>query len=122
MQKDTIGCTIRGLRRLDQRSCAVNARADFDDRTRKLVNKGCKYRVPRLTLIEFLSHFGDLKSDIEEKLFNDGGTSETDGTHRTQNYTVKIKLKKEISNILPIIGKRIKITYLRHSEALSKLL
>ena len=48
-----------------------------------------------------------------EDLFDDGGVldSEIHGTNRSGIYSVKIKLAKDIPQLLPIMGRRIKIQY-----------
>ena len=87
--------------------------SNIDDGTRIIKIEGCDYRIPEDTLVEFLEFFGELKSEILEDLFDDGGVpdSESFGTNRTGRYSVKIKLNKDIPQLLPIMGKRIKIHY-----------
>jgi hypothetical protein len=64
-------------------------------------------------LIGVLSTYGELKSKITEVLFNDRSdpSNEEDGTNRTGNYSVRIKLNKPIPQLIPILDKRIKIHY-----------
>ena len=48
-----------------------------------------------------------------EELFVAGvsNDSDNDGTNRTGTYVLRIKLKRDIPQLLPILGKRIKINY-----------
>jgi hypothetical protein len=84
-----------------------------DDGTRKIQIQGCEYRIPKETLIEYLSNFGEIVSDIKEALFEAGSNPNAaeDGTNRTGNYNMKIMLNQDIPQLLPILGKRIKVQY-----------
>ena len=113
---DIISCKIRGLRNVNKDVQNQDDGAEvsnIDDGTRIIKIEGCDYRIPEDTLVEFLEFFGELKSEILEDLFDDGGVpdSESFGTNRTGRYSVKIKLNKDIPQLLPIMGKRIKIHY-----------
>jgi hypothetical protein len=59
---------------------------------------------------EFLDFFGEMKSKILEDLFDDPH-SELCGTNCTGTNSVKIKLSSDIPQLLPIMGKRVKIYY-----------
>ena len=74
---------------------------------------GCDYRIPKLVLLNFLAFYGEIKSEITEDLFDDGSNPEleADGTNRTGTYSVKIQIKKPIPQLLPILGRRVKIHY-----------
>lgn len=76
--------------------------------------EGCEYRIPKNTLIEFLSNYGEIKSDIVETLFDNGikNQDETVGRNRTGMYIVKIRLTRNIPQLLPKMGKQTKIFYL----------
>ena len=110
---DTVGCKIRGLRQPGAIPTVRRPQGQMDDGVRKISVQGCEYRVPKNTLIEYLNNFGEIVSDITEELFDDGGDPFTgaDGTNRTGNYNVRIKLAKDVPQLLPILGKRIKIHY-----------
>ena len=117
---DTISCKIMGLRHPNQGASGQvptgNPQMDplaVDDGTRLVTIEGCEYRIPSETLIGVLSAYGELKSKITEVLFNDGSdpSNEEDGTNRTGNYSVRIKLSKPIPQLIPILDKRIKIHY-----------
>ena len=114
---DRIGCKIFGLRRPGSgpqyQDQSTPFSMDQDNGIRKIQIQGCEYRIPKETLIEYLSNFGEIVSDIKEALFDDGGdpNAAEDGTNRTGNYNVKIKLNQDIPQLVPILGKRIKVHY-----------
>ena len=47
--------------------------------------------------------------NIVEELFDDGLNEESQGTNRTGTYVVKLKLNKDVPELLPIAGRRILI-------------
>jgi hypothetical protein len=111
---DIIGCKIRGLRQhnVNSESSHPKRHGTLDDGTRLLKIEGCEYRVPGDALRDFLSHYGNLKSEIVEDVFEDGVNIEGDaGTNRTGTYSVTIKLDKNIPQLLPIMGKRVRVYY-----------
>ncbi len=114
---DIIGCKITGLRQPDRvhrhGEQGVISNGGHDDGTRKIEIQGCEYRIPKETLVDYLSFFGEIVSDIKEILFDDGSDPITpsQGLNRTGNYCVKIKLCNDLPELLPILGKRIKIVY-----------
>ena len=110
---DVIGCKIRGLR---AKASVTDSYPRFNppqyDGTRMIKIEGCEYRVPEKVLVEFLEFFGEIKSEILEDTFQDGLTppgSENCGTDRTGTYSVNIKLYRKIPQLLPIMGKRVRI-------------
>ena len=56
--------------------------------------------------MQYLENYGEIVSEIKEQLFDYGGD---EGLNRTGNYTVRIRLEKDIPQLVPIHGKRIKI-------------
>jgi hypothetical protein len=84
-----------------------------DDGTRRIKIEGCEYHIPKETLIEFLGYYGDIISPFTEELLGDDANKEGtgDGTNRTGNYLVTMRLNKEITQLLPILGRKIKIQY-----------
>ena len=114
---DVIRCKIRGLRNPET---SVGAQPEtslpqssFDEGVRIIKIDGCDYKIPENVLIQFLSDFGEIQSEVLEDLFEDGicPASASGGLNRTGIYSVKIKLSRDIPQILPILGKRIKIHY-----------
>ena len=113
---DVISCTIRGLRNPDyaeRHADSGQSRQESDEGIREIKIEGCDYRIPENALLKVLSHYGDILSEVMEDLFDDGGEQHLDsnGTNRSGVYSVKIKLKKDIPQMVPIHGKRIKIYY-----------
>lgn len=115
---DVIGCKIRGLRRPDSVSDSTKKlthNASADNGTKKILIQGCEYRIPRDVLVGFLANFGELTDELTEELFedDDGGSPDTElgGTNRTGNYIARLKLRRDIPEWVPILGKRIKISY-----------
>jgi hypothetical protein len=92
-QVDTISCKIRGLRssinKVQSRSPEATSAARQDDGTRAITIEGCDYRVPKEILINFLSCYGEVVSDVLEVVFNDNLTG---GGNRMGSYSVTVKL------------------------------
>jgi hypothetical protein len=65
--------------------------------------------------LTFFSCYGEVVSDIREQLFDNGGdpNDANDGVNRSCNYIVKIKLNRDLPQLVPILGRRIKIHYPR---------
>ena len=111
---DIIKCKIRGLRPPggQQNYTPVLSKTEIDDGVRTIKIDGCDYRIPEETLVEFLSFFGTIVSEIMEDTFDDGIVTENSGgNNRTGIYSVTIRLGRDIPQILPIMGRRIKIHY-----------
>ena len=95
--EDVIGCKIRGLKdpqRINTSFHAPNSGATQDDGTREIKIYGCEYRVPEQILLELLSFYGEVQTDIVEELFDDEGGSgahEAEGTNRTGTYCILTK-------------------------------
>jgi hypothetical protein len=111
---DVLKCKIRGIRQPG----GVNAQtqnlsqADIDEGVRTVKIDGCDYRVPEESLVEFLSFYGTIISDIMEDTFDDGIVTMSSGlNNRTGVYSVTIRLRRDIPQFLPIMGRRIKIHY-----------
>ena len=113
---DVIGCKIRGLRAPNPAGQTARPRAPpplQDDGTRMVKIEGCEYRVPKSALVELMTVYGEVLSDVSEILFKDGmdPNSVEAGTNRSGIYAVQVKLNKPIPQLIPIMGKRLKIQY-----------
>jgi hypothetical protein len=71
--------------------------------------EGCDFSVNIDQLTAWLSNFGEILSPIVEDCFQDDETNE--GVNALGTYSVKMKLSKEIPQLLPMYGKRVKIYY-----------
>jgi hypothetical protein len=111
-QVDTISCKIRGLRssinKVQSRSPEATSAARQDDGTRAITIEGCDYRVPKEILINFLSCYGEVVSDVLEVVFNDNLTG---GGNRTGSYSVTVKLHCQLPQLAPIMGKKVSFNY-----------
>ena len=111
---DIIKCKIRGIRPPGGPSNTTPSlsQSEIDDGVRTIKIDGCDYRIPEETLVEFLSFFGTIVSEIMEDTFDDGiVTQNSGGNNRTGIYSVTIRLGRDIPQILPIMGRRIKVHY-----------
>ena len=104
--EEIIGCRVRGIR---YRPTMVSS---FDNVARedgvKVVKiEGCEYRVTKDEILQWLSHYGEVTSELEEDCFRE--ETESQGNNRTGNYTVMMKLEKQIPQLLPMCGKRVKM-------------
>jgi hypothetical protein len=113
---DVMSCTIHGLRNpdyADRHADSGQSRQELDEGIREIKIEGCDYIIPEKALLGVLSHYGDILSEVMEDLFDDGGELhlESNGSNRSGVYSVKIKLKKDIPQMIPIYGKRLKIYY-----------
>ena len=116
--EDVIRFKIKGLRspnqdRYQTRQHKAPHPSRQDDGTREVKIFGCEYRVQKQALVDFQGHYGDLVSNIVEELFDDGsdGDPVTEGTNHTGTYVFKVKLNRDIPELVPISGKRIWISY-----------
>ncbi len=109
---DVIACKIRGLRppnRYDShQDHHVSSGDHVDDGTRNVTIDGCEYRVTKESLIDFLSCYGVVTSDILEVVYKDGTSG---GSNRTGSYSVQVKLTRDLPQLAPIMGKRVKFFY-----------
>jgi hypothetical protein len=64
--------------------------------------------VSKQAIIELFTCYCEVVSDILEKVFNDGDSS---GSNPDDSYSVKIKLIKNLSQLAPIMEKRVRLYY-----------
>ena len=104
--EEVIGCKIKGIRSQPNTVSAFETTEPEDGRTIVKI-EGCDYQVPEDQIIMWLSHYGEVKSELEEDLFKD--TNETGGNNRTGNYSIMMLLEHKIPQLLPMNGRRVKI-------------
>jgi hypothetical protein len=100
---DIISCKIRGLRAtpgLDQTTIPMqgSTNAQQDDGTRTVGIEGRECRVPKDSLIKFISFYGEITSDIVEVVYKDGDTQDN---NRMGSYSVKVILNKDLPQLAP---------------------
>ncbi len=108
---DVFSCKIRGLRpphSQHQTHERPSSAESMDDGTRHITIEGCEYRVTKEALFSFLSAYGEVTSDILEVIFKDDSSG---GSNRTGSYSVTVKLSKDLPQLAPIMGKRVKFYY-----------
>ena len=103
---DRLDCKLRGVRTVE----GGEASASYSDEWTRVVKvEGCDYRVSKDMILEWLEMYGEVLTDLVEDVFEDDEDSE--GDNSTGIYSVKMKLKRNIPQFLPIDGRRIKIYY-----------
>jgi hypothetical protein len=104
---ETIGCHIKGLRGRQEDGAGWEP---FQENWVRIVKiEGCEYQVSEIQIKAWLSHYGELLSPIVEDCFEDSDIEE--GVNAMGIYSVKMRLKMEIPQVLPMCGKRVKIYY-----------
>ena len=101
-------CKIRGIR--------TGQRADgesYSDTGMRWVKiEGCEFRVSREQMIEWMSFFGEVKSDVTEDMFG-GSDDSADDLPPVGNgiYSVKMKIERDMPQFIPMYGKRVRLYY-----------
>ena len=104
--QEVIGCKIKGVRwQPNTVSAFENSKPEDNSTVVKI--EGCDYQVPEEQIITWLSHYGEIKTELEEDLFKD--SNETGGNNRTGNYSIMMILEHKIPQLLPMNGRRVKI-------------
>ena len=104
--EEVIGCKIRGVRWKQPTASAFEN--EQRDETKTLVKiEGCEHRVPKDMILAWLANYGTVESELEEDYFID--TKETESTNRTGNYSVMMTLDYKMPQLIPMVGRRVKI-------------
>jgi hypothetical protein len=105
--EERLGCHIKGLRGRQEDGAGWEP---FQENWMRVVKiEGCDYQISNNELIAWLSHYGEVLSPVVEDCFEDSDVEE--GINAMGIYSVKMKLKREIPQLLPMCGKRIKVYY-----------
>ena len=113
-------CKIRGLkdpsRRSDQATRPVRQPHDqyADDGTRIVRIIGCEYRLLESEILDWLSLYGEVISEITEEPYEDEDEQEAgeklppigNGT-----YQVKMRMKRDMPNWVPMYGRKVCLSY-----------
>jgi hypothetical protein len=101
-------CKIRGV-------CTThnNRAKNYQDEGLRWVKvEGCEYRLEEKQIIDWLSHFGEVKPEISEDT-HEGSDNSCDDLPQVGNgiYSVQMKLKQDMPQLIPMHGKRIRLYY-----------
>jgi len=101
-------CKIRGIR-----SAQNNRAENYQDEGYRWVKvEGCEYRIEEKQIIDWLSHFGEVKSDISEDTHKESDDSSDDLPPVGNGiYSVRMKLERNMPQLIPMHGKRIRLYY-----------
>ena len=104
----TLRCKIRGVRS-SQNNRAENYQ---DEGLRWIKVEGCEYRLEEKQIIDWLSHFGEIKSKILEDTHGGSDNSDDDLPPVGNGiYSVKMKLTRDMPQLIPMHGKKIRLYY-----------
>ncbi len=103
---DVLKCKLKGVRTV---SGGDETPSFSDEWTRVVKIEGCDYRVSGDVILEWLGHYGEVLSELVEDVFEDSEDSE--GDNATGIYSVRMRLSRNIPQLLPVDGRRIKIYY-----------
>jgi hypothetical protein len=101
-------CKIRGIH-----SSQNNQADNYQDEGFRWVKvEGCEYRLEEKQIFDWLSHFGEVKSEILENT-HEGFDNSSDDLPPVGNgiYSVQMKLKQDMPQLVPIHGKRVRLYY-----------
>ena len=104
----TLQCKIRGIR-TNQNNFSQN----YQDKGLRWVKvEGCEYRLEEKQIVDWLSHFGEVKSEISEDT-HEGSDDSSDDLPPVGNgiYSVQMKLERDMPQLIPMHGKRIRLYY-----------
>jgi hypothetical protein len=104
----TLKCKIRGIRTTQN-----NHVENYQDKGFRWVKvEGCEYRLEENQIIDWLSHFGEVKSEISEDT-HEGSDDSSDDLPPVGNgiYSVLMKLERDMPQLIPMHGKRIRLYY-----------
>jgi hypothetical protein len=104
----TLKCKNRGIRTTQNNHAENNQ----DEGFRWVKVEGCKYRLEEKQIINWLSHFGEVKSEITEDT-HEGSDDLSDDLPPAGNgiLSVLMKLERDMPQLIPVQGKRIRIYY-----------
>ena len=108
-KKDSVlKCKIRGIR-TEQR---VEGEAYKDTGMRWVKVEGSDFRVEKEKMIEWLSYFGEIKSEITEDEL-EGSDDSADDLPPCGNgiYSVKMRIVRDMPQFMPMYGKRVRLYY-----------
>lgn len=99
-------CKIRGIRKERDE----NSEGYVDSGMRWVKVEGCEFRVDKEQIVEWLSYFGEVKSEVTEDTVPDPD-SEDDMEYGNGIYSVKMKIGRDLPQFMPMFGKRVRLYY-----------
>jgi hypothetical protein len=74
--------------------------------------EGCEYRLEENQILEWLSYFGEVKTNLFEDTHEESDDSSDDLPPVGNGiYSVKMKLTKDMPQLIPMHGKRVRLYY-----------
>ena len=106
-------CKIRGLRSKAVKEIIARKESRHneseDDGSILIRISGCEFKISAERLESSLAHWGEVVSEPKEEVFED--PLDPDGTNRTGVYLLRMKLSREIPELIPLDGLRVKIVH-----------
>ena len=102
---DTFGCKISGIRSAGE----PFTQADSDPSIRWLKIEWAEYSVEKAQIVEWLAMYGEPVNELTEDV-HPNSDSDAD-QFGTGTYSIKMRLTKEVPQLLPMWGKRIRVYY-----------
>ena len=72
---------------------------------------GCEYRLSEPRILKWIGSFGEVISEITEEPFDDSGSDPTLPPVGNGTYIVRMKLRRDLPNWIPMYGKKICLYY-----------
>ena len=104
---DTFGCKINGIRSSTYHETI--AESDPDPNIRWVKVEWAEYAVQEKQILEWLDMYGEQASELSEDIHPNSDSDADPVGNGT--FSIKMRLKKEIPQLLPMWGKRIRIYY-----------
>ena len=104
---DTFGCKINGIRTGSFEETTTES--DPDPNVRWVKVEWVEYAVQEKQILEWLDMYGEQASELSEDI-HPNSDSDADPVG-SGTYSIKMRLKKEIPQLIPMWGKRIRIYY-----------
>ena len=99
-------CRIRNIR-TERRAGDDNYK---DEGVRWVKVEGCEWRVDKEKIVEWLSYFGEIRSELTEDTLDESDDSADDLPPIGNGvYSVKMKLEKDLPQFMPLQSKRVRL-------------
>ena len=106
-KRDILGCKIRGLRTGNQGANGQDNEADQDPSVRWVKIEWVDYAIEEKRILDWLDYFGEPAGELSEDIHpNSDSDADLIGNG---TFSIKMRLKRDIPQLLPMWGKRIRI-------------